>query len=340
MSSSLVAAATTDRVGMILVMGVTGAGKSYFINKIAEGTVLEGRGLRSKTRKPQIVTAILGDDSGFDTEIAIVDTPGFDDTDRTDEEILTEISRFLAAEYLWEQFDLRGIVYLHRITDPRMQGSAYRYFKMFQSLCGEHAFKNVTLVTTMWDQLKDEAVGYSRDQELRNDFWSMMEDQGSQITTFDGSHEQAESIVLQLLGKPPVTLQLQLELVDYNRQLDHTTAGRPIAASLDNSIASAAREAEELSHQLRYATGSQQTYQRENLMRLRDKAEDDARISKHKRNRLKSRTGVEMKQKVKAEEKVKKSNRMSGKEAISMFASFLGLTVNLVFAILPLVGVM
>ena len=47
MSSSPEAAATTDRVGMILVMGVTGAGKSYFINKIAEDTVQEGPGLRS-----------------------------------------------------------------------------------------------------------------------------------------------------------------------------------------------------------------------------------------------------------------------------------------------------
>lgn len=33
--------------GMILVMGVTGSGKSYFINKLAQGSVAEGAGLRS-----------------------------------------------------------------------------------------------------------------------------------------------------------------------------------------------------------------------------------------------------------------------------------------------------
>jgi predicted GTPase len=33
--------------GMILVMGVTGSGKSYFINKLVEGSVAEGSGLRS-----------------------------------------------------------------------------------------------------------------------------------------------------------------------------------------------------------------------------------------------------------------------------------------------------
>lgn len=32
---------------MILVMGVTGSGKSYFINKLVQGAVAEGDGLRS-----------------------------------------------------------------------------------------------------------------------------------------------------------------------------------------------------------------------------------------------------------------------------------------------------
>jgi len=32
---------------MILVMGVTGSGKSYFINKLVEDSVTEGAGLRS-----------------------------------------------------------------------------------------------------------------------------------------------------------------------------------------------------------------------------------------------------------------------------------------------------
>lgn len=37
----------TSDCGMILVMGVTGSGKSYFINKVSEGSVVEGAGLRS-----------------------------------------------------------------------------------------------------------------------------------------------------------------------------------------------------------------------------------------------------------------------------------------------------
>lgn len=34
---------------MILVMGLTGSGKSYFINRLASGSVLEGEGLKSGT---------------------------------------------------------------------------------------------------------------------------------------------------------------------------------------------------------------------------------------------------------------------------------------------------
>jgi len=35
---------------MILVMGATGVGKSYFINKLAAGSVTEGAGLKSGMR--------------------------------------------------------------------------------------------------------------------------------------------------------------------------------------------------------------------------------------------------------------------------------------------------
>ncbi|KAF2500865.1 hypothetical protein BU16DRAFT_442914, partial [Lophium mytilinum] len=232
---------------MILVMGVTGVGKSFFINKLAEGMVQEGPGLKSQTQRPEIVKATIGDAHG--PEVALVDTPGFDDSARPDGEILDEISRFLALQYILG-IELKGIIYLHRITDNKMQGNAYRYFKMFQRLCGEHAFQNVVLLTTMWDQLKDEAVGYERDQELRQDYWNMMEEKGSYIGMFDGSHEMAESIVLRLLGKQPVTLDIQVELVEGNQSLEETSAGKLVASSVEVKLHQATREADELEREL------------------------------------------------------------------------------------------
>ena len=40
---------------MILVMGVTGAGKSYFINKLTEESVVEGNTLHSCQLASQVV---------------------------------------------------------------------------------------------------------------------------------------------------------------------------------------------------------------------------------------------------------------------------------------------
>jgi hypothetical protein len=285
------------------------------------------------------VTAVLGDDSGLDTEVAIVDTPGFDDTYRSDEDILAELSEFLSAQYVWGEFDLKGIIYLHRITDPRMTGSAYRYFQMFQRLCGEHTFKNIVLVTTMWDQLTNRMVGVARDQELRNDFWSMMEEQGSQITKFDGSRDQAESIVLQLLGKPPITLQLQHELVDRGLPLDQTSAGQPLAASLEARLREATIDTERLNGQLHHPTIQRRESETARLREERNKAENEIRQQSQKRRKLASRVGLETKRKAEARDK-QAGKRFKGREKIVMFASFLGLAVNLVFAILPLAGVM
>lgn len=39
---------TNQSAEMVLVMGVTGAGKSYFINKLKEGAMEEGEGLQSR----------------------------------------------------------------------------------------------------------------------------------------------------------------------------------------------------------------------------------------------------------------------------------------------------
>ncbi len=52
-------------------------------------------------------------------KVLIIDTPGFDDTERSDTEILTEISRLLALQYEIGM-KLKGVIFLHRITDVRI----------------------------------------------------------------------------------------------------------------------------------------------------------------------------------------------------------------------------
>jgi predicted GTPase len=70
------------------------------------------------------------------SKLLLIDTPGFDDSERTDTEILTEIARILSAQYeLGVQ--LKGVIYIHRITDIRYARSSVKTFEIFKKICGD-----------------------------------------------------------------------------------------------------------------------------------------------------------------------------------------------------------
>lgn len=82
---------------------------------------------------------------------------------------------------------LNGIIYLHRITDVRMQGSAKKNLLMFKQLCGPDALKNVVLATTMWS-LVNPTDGQAREKELIStpEFWGWMLQKGSRVERHTG----------------------------------------------------------------------------------------------------------------------------------------------------------
>ncbi|KAF2835262.1 hypothetical protein M501DRAFT_999295 [Patellaria atrata CBS 101060] len=265
--------------------------------------------------------------------IAIVDTPGFDDTTRSDAEILDEITQFLVAQYQLG-IPLRGLIYLHRITDMRMQGSALRYFQMFQKICGEEAFGNVVLVTTMWDQLRDPSIGLKRDQELRKEFWCMMEKGGSQIYNFDGSSAMAQGIVIGLAGKKDIVLRIQREVNDYGKTLEDTSAGRLVAPSIYGRIMEAEDEIATLDRYIAEAERNQDVVVRGKREREKSEAESKLARESQKQNRFKAAIGRETKDNI---DNARKSSKKT--DGLQLFAAVLGLSVSLVFNILPLFGV-
>lgn len=101
--------------------------------------------------------------------IWLIDTPGFDDTNRSDTVVLGDIAFWLANAYS-RNMQLAGIIYLHRITDVRMQGSALRNLRMFKELCGRDELRAVILATTHWTHGEGnsvpEEVGRARVEEL------------------------------------------------------------------------------------------------------------------------------------------------------------------------------
>lgn len=212
---------------MIVVMGVTGAGKSYFINQLAgKEVVKEGFSLDSCTQSCSLIPVTIGQ-----SKVMLIDTPGFDDTERTDSEILTEIARLLSAQYELG-VELKGVIYIHRITDVRYSRSSVKTFEIFKKICGQNALNNVLLITSRWTEV-DPATGADRERQLKDKFWAYMLGHGSNISRFHGDRPSAVSLVSQLLQKETVVLQLQKELVDEGKQLDGTAAGAYVSNSLD-----------------------------------------------------------------------------------------------------------
>ncbi|KAJ2891527.1 hypothetical protein MKZ38_000236 [Zalerion maritima] len=313
--------------GIVLVMGVTGVGKSHFINKLKAGSVQSGNSLESQTSHCQAVQIYL--DSEQKESVTVVDTPGFDDTYRSDGEILSEISSFLAAQYA-ANVPLFGIIYLHRITDNRMTGSSRKYLQLFRSLCGDHAMGNVILVTTWWDAIHEENLGAAklREQELVDKYWAPMQDRGSYATQFDGSRDSAESLVLELFqGRRSVVLDIQRELVDKDKEMGSTAAGRQLGTQLDQDLDYYTDTLAKIEEKMRDASGQKD---RKELLRLREERSDVANIIKQlqrSKRRMGERIGVEMKKRIELEKKRKRDKVITG---VSVLTTVLSITLTVV----------
>jgi len=172
---------------IIAVMGATGSGKTSFINAAAGTNLGVGNGLESKTDTIQFGSFTLGR-----RRVRLMDTPGFDDTNKSDTDILTLIVEHLAAAEN-AKHPLTGLLYLHRITDNRVGGVSRKNMQMFHSLCGNAALKNVILCTTMWSGVSAD-VGAEREEELESKFWQKMIAKGASTTRYDGTPENSREI--------------------------------------------------------------------------------------------------------------------------------------------------
>lgn len=129
-----------------------------------------------------------------------IDPLGFDDTYRTDIDVLRMLADWLNQTYQ-ANVRLGGVIYLHRIGDNRMAGSAMKNLRMFSKLCGDDALSLVVLVTTMWDLVSDDDAVH-REEQLTNGgtFWAEMIDKGSVVFQQDSGEQSARRIVLHILS--------------------------------------------------------------------------------------------------------------------------------------------
>ena len=195
------------------------------------------------TKEVQMATTKIGDHV-----VRFIDTPGFDDTDTKDSDILTVIWEHISSI---KGLRLSGLLYLHRITDDRVGGTAMKNLRMFQKLVGDDSMKNVVLVTTMWGKLQSSDDGDARVKQLTETgkFWGDMITSGARHEKYDGTGEDALRIIHMMLYNRPRKLQIQEEL-DNGQRLTDTAAGKEVADRLETLRAHHAQEIEELKKEL------------------------------------------------------------------------------------------
>ncbi|KAF9463764.1 P-loop containing nucleoside triphosphate hydrolase protein [Collybia nuda] len=212
----------------IAVMGATGSGKSTFIN-CATGSDSEkvSDELASCTREIKEATPFKL--NGY--KVRLIDTPGFDDTERSEVEILRKISDYLGQQYKSKR-RLRGVIYLHRISDNRMGGIARRTFEIMQNLCDVEEYSkgkadHLAIVTNMWS-LPYTGTELQREAQLKTDhrFFAPAIGAGAKYFKHENTTLSAHDIIMNLLPTKRVVLDIQRELVVDKKSFPNTKVGQ------------------------------------------------------------------------------------------------------------------
>ncbi|KAF5548266.1 GTP binding domain-containing protein [Fusarium mexicanum] len=273
-----------------LVIGLTGAGKSTFVSNCTGHDVTIGHGLYSCTNS---IGAFQYTRHG--QRIFLIDTPGFNDTSRSDIETLEVLATYLGASYA-NGVRIHGIITLYPITNNRMAGSNLRSLRILKEICGFSSYSNLAIVTTMWPESqnsKNRRILKDRELELMTnpDFFSDLVSQGARMfRDYDENHSPANSeqriidtLLRQLDHGKHAVLQLQREVVDEGKNLGETTAGIAASEHLNQTCRKHENQRRMLDAEMeRTSSGSEQEY---SLQLQELKAEVDREIEKTKRGR-------------------------------------------------------
>ena len=166
--------------------------------------------------------------------LVLVDTPGFDDTFRTEADVLMQLATWLGSTYQ-AGYRLSGLLYLHPITQTRFGGSDRHSFEVFTKLVG-HALSKILFVTTQWD-LENSDRCYAREKELVTHFWRPAIEAGSKTARFKGDHGSALAILKACVLDQHFPLLIQEELVVEHKALLETAAGQAVRQEIDRAKA-------------------------------------------------------------------------------------------------------
>ena len=181
--------------------------------------------------------------------VHLIKIPGFDDTTRSDTDILMSVASYFAATY---QLNIKtdGIIYIFPITKCRMSSAAVKHLNLFFKMIGDEASSNVALATSGWNMKtsrwdlfsgmgwnrgSDQGNAEAREIQLREGLWRPFIEKGSKVCRLDGGREAAFHTLDVLLPEGQIdgrVLQIQRELVDDMESLDETEAGQQLSEEI------------------------------------------------------------------------------------------------------------
>ncbi|KAF5333856.1 hypothetical protein D9757_015407 [Collybiopsis confluens] len=259
----------------IILMGGTGTGKTTFTNLVGGAKFLVGDGLESCTSQIQKHKFTF---EGKD--VTIIDVPGFDDSSKSDIDILKIVTDFLAAEYKAGR-RLTGILYFHRISDVRMGGASKRNYTIWDVMddvddVNEEA-SSAEVNSGQEETAKARlALLESRFAQLQTSptLFKSTVDGGGKMFKHDATAESANAILRHVLfadsgkgpgkdkgrgttavvparkDRTPAILQIQKELVDEKKELSDTAAGEELHRDIKKQMEKHQQEMAELLEQM------------------------------------------------------------------------------------------
>ena len=180
--------------------------------------VVVADGLMSGTRHVNEAALYIGS-----TQINLVDTPGFNDSELEDEDIYYKLLDWLKAFHERGQ-KFSGLLYLHPINKTREKGSDVRSLKVFRRLVGESNYNNIVIGLTFCDLESPEVVA-SRERTLREspDFWASMIAAGASVTRISSDKDECIALVARMAQMRTVNLQATKEMFEENRTAAQTS---------------------------------------------------------------------------------------------------------------------
>ncbi|KAL0630929.1 hypothetical protein Q9L58_010217 [Maublancomyces gigas] len=171
--------------------------------------------------------------------VRLVDTPGFNDDELTDAQVLSMI-----ADWMKKTFDenqkLHGIMYLQRINDIRLDSGAVRCLQLFRDICGPRFLQNTILLTTMWDKGKDASLvleNEDTEMELKDVHWKGLIESGAVYQRSFNEKEACNKIIDLIVQKQPKMAKLQEEVGMNGLGVGDTDAGKNLLRVVSEQIA-------------------------------------------------------------------------------------------------------